>query len=184
MPECSQPQSPSVSRAPGRAFAQQPTPATGTVLGFDFGTRRIGVATGEIALRQAYPLCVIDAPDNATRFASIADLLATWRPVLLVVGLPVFLDGSQHAMTARARRFANQLAGRCQLPVHFADERLSSLEADQRLRALHADLQSAEPRRQHGGRQKTGSRQDAIAAQLILESWFDASAHGLNHGDH
>ena len=101
----------------------------GTVLAFDFGEKRIGVAVGEWALRQAHPLTVIRSEANAERFARIAELLREWQPVGLVVGVPLALDGTPHAMTARCTRFANQLRGRFGLPVETAEERLTSVEA-------------------------------------------------------
>ena len=97
----------------------------GTVLAFDFGTRRIGVAVGEAMLKNARPLTTIDAAANDARFAAIGRLIAEWQPARLVVGLPLALDGSAHEMTARSRRFANQLHGRFGLPVALVDERLS-----------------------------------------------------------
>lgn len=108
-----------------------PVPARhGTVLAFDFGEKRIGVAVGEWALRQAHPLTVIRGEANAERFARIAELLREWQPQSLVVGLPLALDGTPHAMTARCTRFANQLRGRFGLPVETAEERLTSVEAE------------------------------------------------------
>ncbi|MBL8472938.1 MAG: Holliday junction resolvase RuvX [Rhodocyclaceae bacterium] len=133
----------------GRAFER------GTVLAFDFGTRRIGVAVGEFELRSANPLATIAFEDNARRFAAIEKLVREWQPVLLVVGCPLGLDGQEHAMTARARRFANQLHGRLNLPVALADERLTSVEAE---------------------RLGAGDRVDAVAAQLILLGYFDADS--------
>ena len=106
----------------------------GTVLAFDFGEKRIGVAVGEWALGQAHPLTTIHGEANAERFAAIAALIGEWRPVSLVVGLPVALDGSAHAMSARCTRFANQLRGRFGLPVDYAEERLTSVEAEEKLR--------------------------------------------------
>ena len=106
---------------------------SGTVLAFDFGLRRIGIALGETLLGQARPLMVIDAESNDARFKVIEGLIADWQPALLVVGLPCSVDGSEHEMTARCRRFAHQLEGRFRLPVLFVDERFSSSEADARL---------------------------------------------------
>lgn len=133
----------------------------GVVLAFDFGTRRIGVAMGEMMLGSARPLTTIAAEANAARFEAIARLIAEWAPSRLVVGLPVSLDGAEHEMTARARRFGNQLSGRFRLPVEFADERLSSSDAEAQLRARGAD-----PRRDKAAI-------DAEAAAVILQSWFD-----------
>lgn len=141
----------------------------GTVLAFDFGEKRIGVAVGEKAVAQAHPLTVIAAASNDERFATIAALIAEWRPALLVVGLPAHLGkagerDTPHTMAARCRRFANQLHGRFGLPVDFADERLTSLDAEARLRETGHNAKSAK------------SHVDAVAAQLILQTWFESSS--------
>jgi len=138
-----------------------PEPA-GTVLAFDFGEQRIGVAVGESLLRQSHPLTVIDAHANAERFAAIAALIAEWQPRRLVVGLPGTADGTPHALAARCTRFANQLHGRFGLPVEFADERLTSVEAERRLRETGHTARSAK------------AHLDAVAAQLILQTYFDS----------
>ena len=141
---------------PERAPVQQ-----GTVLAFDFGEKRIGVAVGERSLAQAHPLTTIRSEANAERFAAIAALIAEWKPVSLVVGLPVALDGTPHAMTARCTRFANQLRGRFGLPVESAEERLTSVEAEELLREAGHDARKA---RDHV---------DAMAAQIILQCHFE-----------
>lgn len=130
----------------------------GTILAFDFGVKRIGVAVGDWPL--AHPLKTIHSERNDVRFAAIAALIEEWKPVGLVVGLPVALDGSPHAMTARCIRFANQLRGRFGIAVETADERLSSAEAEERLR--------------ESGYNARGAREhlDAVAAQVILQSFF------------
>ncbi len=135
------------------------------VLAFDFGTQRIGVAVGATMLRNARPLTTIAVAANAPRFEAIGRLIAEWAPARLVVGLPRNLDGSEHEMTARCRRFAQQLNGRFKLPVAFADERLSSVQAEARLRASGRDLR----------RDKAAI--DAEAAAVILQSYFDQTAH-------
>jgi len=84
----------------------------GTVLAFDFGEKRIGVATGETLLGSAHPLTVIHAEANDDRFAAIAKLIAEWQPEQLVVGLPTHVDGTPHDMTRLARKFAERLARR------------------------------------------------------------------------
>ena len=139
-----------------------PLRPTGTLLAFDFGEKRIGIAVGEWALAQAHPLTTIRSEVNAERFALIAALIAEWKPVRLVVGLPVALDGTPHAMTARCTRFANQLRGRFGLPVDYAEERFSSVEADERLRAAGHDARSAK------------EHVDALAAQIILQNYFES----------
>ena len=140
---------------------EAPVRQAGTILAFDFGVKRIGVAVGEWPLAQAHPLTTIHGEANAERFAAIEALLKEWRPVSLVVGLPLALDGSAHEMTARSTRFANQLRGRFGLPVDYAEERLSSVEAEGRLRAGGHNAKSA---REHV---------DALAAQIILQCFFE-----------
>ncbi|MCB1931444.1 MAG: Holliday junction resolvase RuvX [Candidatus Accumulibacter sp.] len=136
---------------------------TGAVLAFDFGEKRIGVAVGEWQLRQAHPLTTIHGEANAARFAAIRTLIDEWQPRTLVVGRPLSLGGDAHAMTARCQRFANQLRGRFRLPVDYADERLSSIEAQQQLHAAGHDSRSA------------SRHLDAVAAQVILQGYFDGA---------
>lgn len=135
-------------------------PEETTVLAFDFGTRRIGVAVGNTLVRAAHALTTIDAERADARFAAIGALIGEWRPGLLVVGVPVHADGTGHATTRLARRFARQLEGRFHLPVATADERHSTVEAAARLAGTRA------------GRRGRGMR-DALAAQVILQGWFD-----------
>jgi putative Holliday junction resolvase len=132
-----------------------------TVLAFDFGTRRIGVAVGDLATRIAHPLATIEREREADRFAAIAALIDEWRPGRLVVGLPVHADGTPHDMTARAQRFGRQLAGRTGLPVDYADERHTTVDA--------ADALAASGRTGRGAREV----RDRVAAQLILQGWLD-----------
>jgi len=133
----------------------------GTVLAFDFGERRIGVAVGELQLRVAHPLDTIDAHANEARFARIEALLDEWQPVLLLVGLPLSSDGSEHAMTSLARRFALRLQGRFGIETRLVDERFTSVEAEQQIRDLGLDAR------------KSRSKVDQLAAKLILESYFN-----------
>ncbi|MES2742414.1 MAG: Holliday junction resolvase RuvX [Pseudomonadota bacterium] len=126
-----------------------------TVLAFDFGIKRIGVAVGNSLICQAQPLTIIDAIDNAARFGRIGALIGEWTPARLVVGLPRHPDGAEHEMTARCRRFANQVHGRFGLPVILVDERYSS--------AVIAA--------------KRGERIDDRAASIILQQYFDDHAH-------
>jgi putative Holliday junction resolvase len=134
---------------------------SGTILCFDFGTRRIGVAVGETLLSQAHPLTVVRGEANDDRFAAIQRLIDEWRPVGFVVGLPTHMDGTEHDMTARCRRFAQQLKGRFSLPVDMVDERLTSADAETRLLETGKTAKSAK------------KHLDAVAAQLILQTWFD-----------
>ena len=125
------------------------------VLGFDFGIKRIGIAMGNSLTGQAQPLALVQAIDNAARFTQIGALIAAWRPARLVVGEPFHPDGAEHDMTLRCRRFANQLHGRFNLPVHLVDERYSSAVISAR----------------------RGELIDAKAAAIILQQYFDDHAH-------
>lgn len=128
----------------------------GLLLGFDYGTRRIGVAVGDTVTRTARPLATVAVRSRRPEWAAIGRLLAAWQPQRLVVGLPVDLDGSEQPASEGARRFARQLAGRYRLPVDLVDERLTSRAALTRLA--------------EAGR--SGDPVDPVAAQIILEGWF------------
>jgi len=134
---------------------------TGTVLAFDFGEKRIGVAVGETILKVAHPLTTINAEENEVKFTQIGSIVQEWRPSLLVVGLPLHMDGEAHLLTQLSKKFAQRLEGRFNLPVIMVDERLSSAEATQNLNAAGIK----------GIKQK--AMLDAVAAQSILQSYFD-----------
>lgn len=126
-------------------------PDKGTVLAFDFGLKRIGVAVGEPELGTAHPLAVV------RDFSQIQRLIAEWRPSRLVVGLPV-REAGPHPLAPRVERFARQLEGRFRLPVARVDERYTSVEAESRLRGVKKKAV------------------DSVAAQLILEQYFEQAA--------
>ncbi len=136
-------------------------PSTGTVLAFDFGERFTGVAVGESSVGMAHPLALITAESNAARIDAIAALVAEWKPCFLVVGLPLSMDGTEHELTRRCRRFARQLESRFRLPVKLVDERLSSASAEEALRSVGK-----------GGR-KHKLHAHQVSAQIILQSHFD-----------
>lgn len=96
------------------------------LLAFDFGLKRIGVAVGNTLLRQAQPLTIIQAESNDAKFAAVGALIAEWQPARCVVGLPMHPDGTEHEMTVRCKRFANQLHGRFGVDTVLVDERYSS----------------------------------------------------------
>lgn len=139
-------------------------PNQGCVLGFDFGERRIGVAIGETLLGIAHPLTTIDTEANSQRFELISALITEWQPVMLVVGLPSYLNGEEHALSLLCRKFARRLEGRFSLPVTLVDERLSSAEASQSLRESGVTGRKQKP------------MLDQVAAQVILQSYFDGYA--------
>jgi putative holliday junction resolvase len=139
-----------------------PESTHGTVLAFDLGLKRTGVASGELSIGIAHPLTVIQAGSTDARLTAIAKLVAEWRPVLLVLGLPTHADGSEHDMTRMAKSFAGKLESRFNLPVFWVDERLTSTAAESELheRGIHG--------------RKNKALTDAVAAQLILQGFFDA----------
>lgn len=144
------------------APASSPRQVTqGCVLAFDFGEKRVGVAMGEHLLGIAHPLTTIDSESNEIRFASISKLIAEWQPSMFVVGLPSTQDGSEHSLAALCTKFARRLNGRFGLPVTMVNESYSSAEASQSLKQINI----------HGRKQKP--MLDAVAAQHILQSYFD-----------
>jgi len=138
------------------------TGALQRVLGFDYGTRQIGVAVGQTLTASASPLRELRARDGIPDWEEIAALLREWRPDALVVGLPLNMDGTPSDMSARAEKFARRLQGRFGLSVHCIDERLSTFEAKQTLRDSG--------RRQHGSYRDNPV--DSLAAVLLLETWL------------
>jgi putative holliday junction resolvase len=149
-------------RQPASEHRSSTIPASLTVLAFDFGEKRIGVAVGETALESARALSVIAAEDNKSRFAAIERLLAEWQPRVLVVGLPAHPDGTEHEVTRLARRFAQRLEGRYGLPVVLVDERYTSVAAESTLRE------------QGIGGAALERALDAAAAAEILRSYYGA----------
>jgi putative Holliday junction resolvase len=143
--------------------ARRPTP--GTVLAFDFGLQRIGIAVGESELGSAHALPALAALTQPARMAAIERLLQEWSPALLVVGRPLGDDGAPHEMTRRAERFARQLNGRFGLPVRLVNESYSSTEAESRVRAAYGRRRAAELAR--------GKALDSQAAQILLEQYFN-----------
>jgi putative Holliday junction resolvase len=132
------------------------------LLGFDFGMKRIGVATGQTITQSANALVTLSARQGAPDWSSIENLIREWQPDALVVGIPYHMDGSEQPMTQAAERFCRQLEGRFNLHVYRADERLSSVQAELLL-SEQGD---------------TSNRIDAMAAQVILESWLQQRAPG------
>ncbi|MDH4763840.1 Holliday junction resolvase RuvX [Pseudomonas sp. CBMAI 2609] len=133
---------------------------SGLYLGFDYGSRQIGVAVGQAVTGQARELLTLKAQNGAPDWQQIQRLLDEWRPTALVVGLPLNMDGTPSEMSERAERFARRLQGRYGLPVHTHDERLTTY--------------AAKGERLQGG-QRDGYRErpvDALAAALLLEGWL------------
>jgi putative Holliday junction resolvase len=133
-----------------------------TLLGFDYGKLRIGIAVGQDITGTASALCTLNCPDGRPDWDKISDLIAEWSPGSLVVGLPLHADGSDSATTLAVRSFSRELEARYQLPVYAMDERLSS----------HA---AKELQREIPGKNKDGV--DALAAKIILQNWLDTTRH-------
>ncbi len=127
-----------------------------TLLAFDYGERHIGVAVGQTLTSTAAALQSVDVRASGPDWGTIAGLVGEWQPDALVVGLPLNMDGTEQPMTHAARRFGNRLKERFRLPVHTADERLTTREAVERLAA----------------RGKPGADNNPVAAQIILENWL------------
>jgi putative pre-16S rRNA nuclease len=136
----------------------------GTLIGFDFGERRIGVAILDTTFGLARAHGVITASSNEARFEAIDKLEAEWKPAAFVVGQPKHSDGSAHEIARLAEKFARRLAARYRHPVMLVDETLSSVEAERRIREST----------QHSRRRV---EVDAVAAEIILQSYFDDPSH-------
>ncbi|GAA3719434.1 Holliday junction resolvase RuvX [Oceanisphaera sediminis] len=134
-----------------------------TLLGFDYGTKSIGVAVGQQITGSARPLLALKANEGVPNWDQIEALLKEWQPGLLVVGLPLNMDGTEQDISRRARKFANRLHGRFGIKVELQDERLTTTDA--RARLFEA-----------GGYKALGKDAvDAVSAQLILESWMESN---------
>ncbi len=138
-----------------------------TYLGFDYGVKKIGVATGQSILMTTSPLQTIRAVKEKTNWPVISELIEIWQPVALVVGISTHADGSDNLVTQSMHRFCRQLDGRYRLPVHTVDETLTTFAAKQ---MLFDELGLTQA--------KLMQVQDQVAAQLILQTWFEGSGVG------
>jgi putative Holliday junction resolvase len=142
-------------------------PESGRVLGFDFGEKRIGIAVGQRITGTATPLTTLSSKDKPD-WNSIEALIKEWQPDTLVVGMPFNMDGSRSEIAEKIDRFCRQLEGRYHLPVAQIDERLSSAEAEHKLKL----------QRQQGRRKKIDKLEiDRLAAAIQLESWLAGETH-------
>lgn len=135
-----------------------------TVLGFDYGARKIGVAAGQTLTGTATPVLKLDAPSGQPDWRVVQRLVQEWRPQVLLVGLPLNMDDSESALSEQARSFARKLGQQCGLPVQLVDERLSTREARSRV-----GQSSASKKRQR-------DPVDAMAAVVIVETWLHDQA--------
>jgi putative Holliday junction resolvase len=132
-----------------------------TVLGFDFGTSFIGVAVGQTVTRTANPLTSLKARDGVPQWEKVAALINYWKPSVLMVGIPLALDGSEQSISYAARRFADELHTRYNLPIHTVDERYTTLEAKRYLYNNHGGYKALDK-----------SSIDGFSATIIIESGF------------
>lgn len=127
-----------------------------SILAFDFGEKRIGVAKGQTISSTAEPLTILNVHTGRIDWEGISKLIEDWQPDLLVVGMPTNYEGEEFGIAERVKRFCRQLEGRYHLPVETINENLSSIEAKYRL-----------------GDKAEQEGLDAHAAQVILETWFE-----------
>ncbi len=143
-------------------------PHQGTLMAFDFGKKRIGIALGNSIAQTTQPLITLHGEQNVQRFTAIAALIKEWQPSALIVGLPCNDDGTPHEMTLLCRRFSNRLKGRFNLPVMLVDERYTSASASSHLTEMGV----------YGMKQKILI--DQVAAQYILLAYFDEPGMALS----
>ena len=150
-----------------------------TYLGFDYGSKRIGVAVGQDLTASASALTTLSITDHSPPWQAIEALVHTWQPQAFVVGLPYNADGTEHAVTLAARGFGQQLQQRFGLPVYWMDERLTSSEAESILAERGGSGSKGMGSKGKGGKGKAKTRIqdiDKLAAQLILQSWLEHQA--------
>lgn len=135
-------------------YPKTPQEVDGLILAFDFGLKRIGVAVGQTISNTASPEDIVKSKDGVPDWEHITQLFERWKPVAIVVGLPLWLTGEEQAITQSARKFGQRLSGRYQRPVFYIEEQLSSREAEMR-------------------RKSTFTMVDDHAAQVILQSWLN-----------
>ncbi len=132
-----------------------------TVLGFDYGERRIGIATGQTISQSAAPLITLNAINQKPDWSSIEKIINEWKPDALIVGIPRYLNGDASDMTEKAERFCRQLEGRFRLPIYTVNESLSSSEAEQRLK----QTRKIDQHNKH--------EIDKMAAAIIVQRWLE-----------
>lgn len=140
---------------------------SGTVLAFDFGEQRTGVAVGDLSLRIAHPLTTVAAASDRERLRQVTALVQEWAPVLLIVGLPTHADGAAHPLAARCRSFARRLQARFNIETRLIDEHLSSDQASRSL--AEAGVRGMDRK----------AMIDQVAAQQILETFFSVHGDGI-----
>lgn len=135
------------------------------ILGFDYGSKRIGIATGNTVTKTSQPLVTIVSGSSGPNWQEIERIVNEWNPGLLVVGLPISMEGNETDISRKARKFGASLSGRVTLDVIYVDERLTSTEADQIIKNMTPNRKKIS--------KKHISMRDNLAAQLILETYFE-----------
>ncbi|MEH6451571.1 MAG: Holliday junction resolvase RuvX [Psychromonas sp.] len=136
--------------------------APSSLLGFDFGTKSIGVATGQMITATAQPIAAIKANDGIPNWNIVEKVIQDWQPDLVVIGLPLNMDGTEQAITQRAKKFGNRLSGRFGVKIAFQDERLTTASAKEFIF-------------EHGGYKALDKGKiDSVSAALILEGWMQS----------
>ncbi len=138
-----------------------------TVMGFDFGTQKIGIAVGQRVTGTASPLAPIKARDGIPNWDEVGKRIDEWQPTAFVVGLPINMDGTASELSQRAQKFANRLQGRFNRPSYTMDERLSTFAAKQQWKELAEE-------RDWPARYAQPGMIDSLAAALIVESWYQS----------
>ena len=136
------------------------------LLGFDYGSKQIGVAVGQVITGQARELCILKAQNGVPDWQKVETLIKEWQPDAIVVGLPLNMDGTKSEMSDRAEKFARRLNGRFNLPVHTHDERLTT------------DERKGQPPRRRPTRRSRERPVDALAAALLLQGWLEENCLG------
>ncbi len=134
-----------------------------TILAFDFGTKKIGIAVGQEITHTASPLPAIPAKDGIPNWQQLESIINQWQPDLFVVGHPINMDTSDNDITVRARKFANRLHGRFHKPIQLIDERLSTFTAKEHIAKATGTKRAID---------SNDAKIDSVAAALILETWF------------
>lgn len=145
-----------------------------TLLAFDYGKKQIGVAVGQELTGSSSPLETVRTMDERPDWDAITHLIEAWQPDALVVGIPLNMDGTEQEMTRAARRFAHHLGARYRLPVHHADERLTTIEAARIMSGTEEDSGTKRSRRRRS--------LDEVAAHIILQTFLSQHRTEVDHG--
>ncbi len=150
-------------------------PLTSTFLGFDYSQNKIGIAVGQLLTGTSSSLTTIISHNKKINWESIEQLLDQWRPVALIIGLPLTMEGEEQETTEAVRIFGNQLKERYNIPIHFMDERLTSREASHLLgyEGITSPRRHNKPGKKVKKKKQQGHDIDQLAAQLILQSWLN-----------